>query len=102
MGEECEYGLPGGRCFTARRLEAVAVAELLWRYFVCFFSVWWDFVFFFFRVLYFERARPTASTRQLCLMYLYTSTGVRTGCHYLISLYVCLFVFPSVCLSVYV
>ena len=42
-----------------------------------------------FRFLYFERTRPTASTRQPCLMYLSTCTGVRTGCHYLISLSVC-------------
>ena len=49
MGEECEYGLPGGTCFSARRLEVVAVAGLLWIYFVvCFFSVWWDFASFFF------------------------------------------------------
>ena len=48
MNEECEYGLPSGTCFTARRLEVVAVAGLLWTYFVvCFFSVWWDFVFLF-------------------------------------------------------
>ena len=96
MEEECEYGLPSGTCFTARRLEVVAVAELLWIYFVvCFFSVWWDFVFFL-RLLYFERTRPTASTRQPCLMYLSTSTGVRTGCHYSI----CLSVRLSVCVSV--
>ena len=37
---------------------------------------------FFFRFLYFERTRPTASTRQPSLMYLSTSTGVRAGCHY--------------------
>ena len=69
-----------------------------------FFRVWWDFVLFFFRFLRFERTRPTASTRQPCLMYISTSneavfcllakkplhTGVRTGCHYLISLSVCL------------
>ena len=30
MEEECEYGLPSGTCFTARRLEVVAVAGLLW------------------------------------------------------------------------
>ena len=48
MEEECEHGLPSGTCFTARRLEVVAVAGLLWIYFmVCFFSVWWYFVFFF-------------------------------------------------------
>ena len=48
MEEECEYGLPSGTSFTARRLEVVAVAGLLWIYFVvCFLSVWWDFVFVF-------------------------------------------------------
>ena len=48
MEEECEYGLMSGTCFTARRLEVVAVAGLLWIYFVvCFFIVWWDFVFSF-------------------------------------------------------
>ena len=50
--EECEYGLPSGTCFTARRLEVVVVAGLLWMYFVvCFFSVWCDFVFFSFSLL---------------------------------------------------
>ena len=45
MEEECEYGLTSGMCFTARRLEVVAVAVLLWIYFVvCGFSVSWDFV----------------------------------------------------------
>ena len=62
--EDCEYGLTSWTCFTARRLEVVAVAGLLWIYFVvCFFSVWWDFVFFF-RRPYFKRTRPTA-----CLLY---------------------------------
>ena len=71
-------------------VEVVAVAGLLWVYFVvCFFSVWWDFVFYF-CFIYFERTRPTARTRQPCLMYLSTSTGVRAGCHYLICLSVCL------------
>ena len=38
MEEECEYELPSETCFTARRLEVVAVAGLLWIYFVvCFF-----------------------------------------------------------------
>ena len=55
MEEECEYGLTSGTCFTARRLEVVAVAGLLRIYFVvCFFSVWWDFVFFS-RFFHFER-----------------------------------------------
>ena len=30
MEEACEYGLPRGTCFVARRLELVAVAGLLW------------------------------------------------------------------------
>ena len=48
MEEECEYGVPSGTCFTARRLEVVAVAGLLRICFVVwFFSDWWDFVFFF-------------------------------------------------------
>ena len=48
MEEECEYGLPSGTCFTARRLEVVAVAGLSWIYFmVCSFSVRWDFALFF-------------------------------------------------------
>ena len=37
---------------------------------------------------FFERTRPAASMRTPCLIHLSTSTGVRTGCHYLISLYV--------------
>ena len=49
MEEECDYGLPSGTCFTASRLEVVAVAGLLLIYSVVyFFSVWWDFVFFLF------------------------------------------------------
>ena len=52
MEEECKYGLTSGTCFTARRLDVVAVAGLLWIYFVvCFFSVGWDFVFFSFSLL---------------------------------------------------
>ena len=43
--EAGKYGLTRGTCFTARRLEVVAVAGLLWIYFVV--CVWWDFVFFF-------------------------------------------------------
>ena len=39
MEEECECGLPSGTCFTARRLEVVAVAGLLWIYFVVCFLV---------------------------------------------------------------
>ena len=44
-----------GTCFVARRLQVVVVAGLLWIYsVVCFFSVWWDFVFFFVRFLFFQ------------------------------------------------
>ena len=47
--------------------------------------------FFFFRVFlsiffFFELTQPAASMRPPCLIYLSTSTRVRTGCHYLISL----------------
>ena len=61
----------------------------------------------FFSFFCFERTRPAASTKPPCLIYIYISneavfcfeakkplhTGVRTGCHYLISMSVCL----SVC-----
>ena len=86
MEEECEYGLTSGTCFTARCLEVVAVARLLWIYFVVCFLVFGAISFFCFCFICLERTRPTASTKQPCLMYLSTSTGVRTGCHYLISL----------------
>ena len=51
--------------------------------------------FFFPMFFLFERTRPAASVRPPCLIYLSTSTGVLTGCHYLISLSVCVSV--SVC-----
>ena len=48
MEEACDYDLARGRCFTARRLEVVAVAGLLWIYFVvCFGRGGIFFVFFF-------------------------------------------------------
>ena len=81
--EAGEYGLARETCFVACRVEVVAVAGLL-RISLCV-SDEADFFDFFF----FERTRPTASTRPPCLMYLSTSTGVRTGCHYLVSLFVC-------------
>ena len=66
--EAGEYGLTRGTCFIARRLEVVAVAELLWiswcvvgRIFSC--------VFFRF-VSFFKRTRPAASMRPPCLIYL--------------------------------
>ena len=47
MEEECKYGLPSGTCFTARRLEVVAVAGLLCIYFVVYFLVSGGISFFF-------------------------------------------------------
>ena len=41
-------------------------------------------------LFFFERTRHAASPRRPCLIYLSTSTGVRTGCHYLISLFMCM------------
>ena len=74
-------------------------------------GVFWvrrDFVFFFPVLFFFERTRPAASMRPPCPIYLSPSIknrlpfacrakkplhpGVRTGCHYLISLPVCVFV----------
>ena len=73
MEEACEYRLTRGTCFVARRLEVVAVARLLWIYsVVCFFSVWWDFVFFSF-VFFSSNTRPAASMRPPCLIYLSTT-----------------------------
>ena len=82
--EAGEYGLTRGTCFVARRLEVVAVVWIPW----CVLYVSRG-ISFFSRFLYFERTRPTASTRQPCLVYLSTSTGVRTACHYLFSLSFC-------------
>ena len=67
MEEAYEYGLPRGTCFVARRLELVAVTGRLW-------ISWYvlgkaDF----YRFYFFERTRPSASTRPPCLMYLSTS-----------------------------
>ena len=69
--EAGEYGLTRGTCFVARRLEVVAVAGLLW--------ISWFVLdgagFFFFvcvGVFFFERARPVASMRPPCLIYLST------------------------------
>ena len=92
MEEGCEYGLTRGTCFVARRLEVVAVAGLLWIYSaVCFFRVSWDFVFFCCSFS-FLRTHTACCKHEATswLIYLSTSTGVRTGYHYLICLYVCL------------
>ena len=102
--EAGELGLTRGACLDASRLELDAVAGLLW--------ISWCVVgrAGFFHVLFFrfffllERTRPAASMRpplasfsSLLLMRPFFAfrakkplhTGVRTGCHYLIS--------PSVC-----
>ena len=92
--EEGEYGLTRRTCFAARRLELVAVAGLL--------SISWCVlgtarfrVFLFgFVLLRTYTACCKYVMRPACLIYLSTSTGVRAGCHYLISLSVCL----SVCM----
>ena len=88
--EAGEYGLTRVTCFLACRFELDAVSVWLWiswcvlgggaGFFRFSFS---DFFFLF------ERTRPAASMRPPCLIYLSTSTWVRTGCHYLISLSVC-------------
>ena len=89
------YGLTRGTRLVARCREVVAVAGLLWIYiyiFILYFLVFGG-ILFLFCFLYIERTRPTASMRPSCLIYLSTSTGVRTGYHYLISLCIC----QSVC-----
>ena len=48
MEEACEYGLTCGTCFAACRLEVVRGRRAAVDIFRgVFFSVWWDFVFFF-------------------------------------------------------
>ena len=88
--ESGEYGLTRETCFLACRLELDAVAGLLW--------ISWcvsggaDFSVFFFR-FFFLRTHTACCKYEAtsCLVYLSTSTGVRTGCHYLIcrSVFVC-------------
>ena len=48
----------------------------------CVFLVSGGISFFFFRFFFFERTRPTASTRQPCLMYLSTSIPTWLGVHF--------------------
>ena len=85
-----EYGLTRGTCFLACRLELDAVTGLLWISWCVLGAADVFSVFFFF-----ERTLPAASMKPPCLIYLSTSTGVRTGCHYLI----CLSVSVSVCVT---
>ena len=79
-------------CFVARRLEVVVVAGLLWIYFVVCFECGGLSFFFLFHLL--QTHTACCKYEPPCLIYLSTSTGMRTGCHYLISLSACL----SVCM----
>ena len=56
------------------------------------FWVRWDFVFFLRFISSNAHGLLQACIRSPSLIYLSTSTGVRTGCHYLISLSVCVYV----------
>ena len=82
--EAGEYGLTRGTCFVGRR----ATVDFV----VCFGCG--GISFFFFEEKLFERTLLASSMRWPCLIYLSSSTGVRTGLHYLTS--------KSVCLCVYV
>ena len=68
-------------------------------------GVFWvqrDFSVFFFCsifLFFFERTRPAASMRPSCLIYFSTSTRVRTGCHYVISLFVSVRLPVCVCVT---
>ena len=77
--EAGEYGQTRGTRFVARRLEVVYVAGLLWISWCVLGAAGFR---FFLRFFYFERTRPAARMRPPCLIYLSTSTGVRTGCHF--------------------
>ena len=116
MEEECEHGLPSGTCLPARRLEVVAVAGLLWIYFVVCFLVSRGISFFF---VFFTsiahgllqvRGNRASGTFLLVMRQGRGSeatetvfkgekkphhTGVRARCHYLIFLSVCVRAFVS-------
>ena len=104
MEEACEYGLTRGMCFVARRVEVVAVAGLL-RISWCVSGAAGFLVFFF--ILRYSNAHGLLQVLERLASFTYLlvmspffayrqkkplHTGVRTGCHYLIS--------PSVRLSV--
>ena len=98
--EAGEHGLTRGTWVFARRLEVVAVIGLMWGSW-CVFDGARCFLVFLFRFVFCERTRPAASMRPPCLIYVYTITGVRTGCHYFISLSVCLSVYLCVTFVVF-
>ena len=85
MEEACEYGLPRGTCFVARRLEVVAVAGRLWISW-CVLS-WADF----YRGLCSLLKRPFFAFRQKSLFF---SPGCAQGAIFLL---VCLCVCQCVC-----
>ena len=100
MEEACEYGLTRGTRFVARRTPSRGRrgrrADVDWFRGV-FFQWLVAFRDFCFRCFVFSNAHGLLQVRVVpCLMYLSTSTGVRTGCQHLICPSVCL------CLSVYV
>ena len=70
--EAGEYELTRGTCFVARRLEAMAVAGLLWISW-CVLGGADFFVIFSFDFVFFERTRPAASMNPPYLIYLSTS-----------------------------
>ena len=86
--EAGEDGLTRRTCFLTCRFELDAVAGLLWILWCVLGGAIFS-VFFFRFCFFFERTRPAASMRPPCPIYLSTSTGVRTGCHYLSCLSVC-------------
>ena len=82
--------------FVARRLEVAAVAGLLWILWCVLGAAGYRF-FPFFVCLNFECPRLAASMRPACLIYLSTSTGVHTGCHYGINLSACVCIIGGFC-----
>ena len=71
--EAGEYGLTRGTCFV----EVVAIAGLLWISWCVLGAAGFRGFFVF---CFFERTRPAASMRPLCLIYLSTSNlGIRQG-----------------------
>ena len=100
--EAGKCGLTRGICSAARRLELVAVAGRLWNswcvlggagFFRAFFSI------------FFLRTHTACCMYEatLCLTFCSTSTGVRTECHYLVSLsvYPCVYLFVCVTFVVF-
>ena len=85
--EAGEYGLTRGACFVAYRLVVIASAGLLWTSWCVLGGA--DFFGVLFCRFVFLRTNTACCMRPPCLIFLPTSTGVSTGCHYLIGLSVC-------------